>query len=280
MRPRILGPDAQAGYCLQRELNAASVSTLRALGPIDRLSVNLDGTLTSRTAHRLAALASVRWLWLWCDVTPAAVKRLIRIPGLEAVDVLRVEGKGRLSGFADAADLRTFRANCGLPARDVIAIGACRGLRELGLQGAALAPNALDALIAMPELQSLDIEHTAFDDAMAQCLSASASLRWLEAGATKLTRTGLSHLTRMPQLKGLDLWATPLAAEDFELLRAFPHLEYVSLGGYTDMPLDGTRVVPLLLSLPALKRVWLDGVSLNREQIAALQARLDHVRIT
>lgn len=47
-----------------------------------------------------------------------------------------------------------------------------------------------------------------------------------------------------------------------------------------DVPLDGKIIVPLLLALPAMKRVWLDGVMLDRDQIAALEARFESVRIT
>lgn len=207
------------------------------------------------------------------------MNRLIVMPGLEMVDVLTINGKGRLSGFVNAKGLHTLRANCALRARDVIAIADCAGLRELGIQRAELSTKALDALCAMPALERLDLEATRFDDGMVERLCESTSLNWLELGATGLTRRGLQYLTRMRQLRGLDLWATPLAIKDFELLREFPALEYVSLGGYIDASLDGEVLVPMLLSLPALKRIWLDGVKLDREQRAALEGRFKDLRI-
>lgn len=115
---------------------------------------------------------------------------------------------------------------------------------------------------------------------MAGRLSDAPALEWLEIGATRVTCAGLAQLSRIERLRGLDLWATSLREEDFELLHRFPALEYVSLGGYDDAPLDGKIIVPLLLALPAMKRVWLDGVTLDRDQIEALEARFESVRST
>jgi hypothetical protein len=83
----------------------------------------------------------------------------------------------------------------------------------------------------------------------------------------------------------LDLWATPLQDQDFELLQRLPALEYLSVGGYrygNEVPpsLDTARLLPLLLSLPALKRLWLDGVRLDPEETATLKKKLDSLQVT
>jgi len=135
-------------------------------------------------------------------------------------------------------------------------------------------------LLSVPRLRSLDLEGTRFDDTMAERLGDAPALEWLEIGATRVTCAGLAQISRIERLRGLDLWATPLREDDYELLRRFPALEYVSLGGYDDAPLDGKTIVPLLLALPAMKRVWLDGVTLDRDQIETLEARFESVRIT
>jgi hypothetical protein len=278
-------PDADGCYWLRRTPTIENVRAFHAVGPIDKLSIaktrpiTKTRPLTAERAQPLRALPSVRWLWLWCETTRAAIKHVVAIPGLEILDVLNIKGSGKLSGFASAPRLHTFRANCSLHERDVLEIAECYSLRELGIQRADLTDRALDALLALPNLESLDIEGTVFDDRMAERLSASESLQWLEIGATRLTRRGLEHLCTMPRLRGLDLWATPLAAEDYELLNRLPALEYVSIGSYDETPLDGERLVPLLLSLPALKRVWLDGVTLDRAKVAALEGHVESVRV-
>ena len=85
----------------------------------------------------------------------------------------------------------------------------------------------------------------------------------------------------MKQLRSLDLWATNLVEDDFDLLRQLPALEYISIGGYAHLPsLDSKKIVPLLLSLPALKRVWLDGASITKTERDALEEKLEELRIT
>lgn len=277
---RIIGPDTKGAFSMRRQINAASICAFRKIGPVDMLSITRPCTINARSACRLRALPSVRRLWLWCDVTRAAIRHLVSMPGLEVMDVLDIKGKGALSGFDRATQMHSFRSNCGLSCRDVVAIAECSTLRQLGIQNAELTPKALDALCSLPHLESLDLEGTQFDDAMARRMSESLSLKWMELGATRLTRSGLESLLLMTQLRGLDLWATQLAVEDFVLLRNLPALEYVSIGGYIDTPIDGSALMPSLLSLPALKRVWLDGVTLDSAQIALLERRFDVVHIS
>lgn len=273
-------PDAQRVYSLGPRLTDDAVRALRAVGSIERLSIGRGRLLTAKRARRLLELPPTRWLWLWRDATRAAIRRIVRIPELETLDVLSLCGPGALSGLQHATGLRTLRINGGLHARDLRGIAQCPSLEELGAQGAELTHRALDALLSVPRLRSLDLEGTRFDDTMAERLTDAPALECLEIGATRVTCAGLAQLSRIERLRGLDLWATPLREDDYELLHRFPALEYVSLGGYDDAPLDGKIIVPLLLALPAMKRVWLDGVTLDRDQIAALEARFESVRIT
>ncbi len=273
-------PDAQGFHTLTPALAPEAIQAFRALESIDRLSIVAGRLLNARRAKRLHALPSTRWIWLRADTTRAAIRQVLRIPGLHTLDVLALRGPGALSGFGDTSTLRTLRMNYSLHARDLLGIAECRSLENLGAQGAELTPRALDALLAMPRLRALDLECTDFDDRMAARVCTSTTLEWLDLGNTRLTRSGLAQLVRMPQLRGLDLWAIPLTEADFALLRELPVLEYLSLGGYDDAPLDGAKLLSLLLAMPALKRMWLDGVRLDADQIATLRARFDSVRIS
>lgn len=273
-------PHSQAEATLDPHLRPEAIRALAAAGPIECLTLGYGRLLDARRAKRLHALPPTRRLWLLGRTTRAAIRQIACIPGLETLDVMQLCGPGAVSGLGDAATLRTLRINGWLHARDLRGIGACPSIETLGAQGAGLTPRALDALLAMPRLRNLDLEGTDFDDAMAARVSRSATLEWLELGATRLTRSGLAHLVRMPGLRGLDLWATPITEADCALLCELPMLEYVSLGGYDGAPLDGAKLLPLLLAMPALKWVWLDGVRLDAGQIATLEARFDSVRIS
>lgn len=273
-------PHSRAEVTLDPQLRPDAIRALAAGGPIECLTFGHGRLLDARRAKHLHALPPTRWLWLRGATTRAGIRQIIRIPGLETLDVMQLRGPGAVSGFGDVAGLRSLRINGWLHARDLRGIAASPSIETLGAQGAELTPRALDALLAMPRLRALDLEGTDFDDAMALAVSRSTTLEHLELGKTRLTGTGVAHLARMPRLRGLDLWATPVSEADCAMLRELPALEYVSLGGYDDAPLDGAALLPLLLAMPALKRVWLDGARLDRDQIAALEARFESVRIS
>jgi len=273
-------PDARGWHSLAPALDPDAIGAFRVLESIDKLSIPAGRLVNAHRAKRLHALPPTRSLWLQADTTRAAIRQLVRIRGLETLVAFGVRGPGAISGLGETSTLRTLRIDHCLHARDLCGIAGCRSLEDLGAQGAELTPRALDALLALPRLRALDLECTGFDDAMAAAVSTSSTLQWLDLGKTRLSRAGLAHLVRMPRLRGLDVWATRLTETDLTLLGELPALEYVSLGGYFDAPLDGGLLMPMLLAMPALKRVWLDGVRLDRDQIAALEARFDHVRIS
>ena len=157
----------------------------------------------------------------------------------------------------------------------------CSTLRELGIQNAELTSEVIESLMDLKHLRVLDVEGTCFNDEMAEKVASSKRLEVLDIGATKITRAGLQHLVSMRRLRSLDLWATKLTEEDLALLVQMPNLAYLSVGNCDGLPsLDATRMVALLLSLPALKRVWLDGIALTAAQKDALQAKLETVRVT
>jgi hypothetical protein len=274
-------PDAHGGYRIE---GTPTAEAIRALGParhIEKLSITRARLLTVELAKQFRLFQSVRWMWLWCDVTRAAMRHVVRVPGLQVLDVLDIKAPGKLEGFDAAPSLHTVRANHYLREEDVLAITRCPTLQELGIQGAELTPRVLAALLNLRELRALDVEGSAFDDRMAANLSESKALEALDVGGTKLTRAGLQQLTSMKQLRSLDLWATKVTEDDLELLGDLPRLEYVSVGNVDGLPsLDAAKLVPLLLALPSLKRVWLDGVTVTEAQKAALQAKLESVRIT
>jgi hypothetical protein len=273
--------DSRGWYAIEGVPTSEAIEALRQVGPIDKLSLVKGPVITVKVAKLLCSLPFVEWLWLWCDVTRAAVSQVIRVPGLVSLDLLAIRKPGTLSGFEQASTLRVLRANQSLEEKDLIAIAKAPRLHELGAQGADLTPKALDALLSLPELGSLDLEGTLFNDEMAHLIGQSTSIHSLDLGATKLTRRGLEFLSSMKQLRSLDLWATSLRERDLELLRSFPHLEYVSVGGYAGSDsLDAAYLVSLFGSLPSLKRVWLDGVDIAEAELAVLRERLTSVRVT
>lgn len=274
-------PDKHGCYSLEGGIPLQAMEELAQLGVVERLSITKMPLLTIKLAERLERIR-VKRLWLWCRVTARAMRHVIRIPSLRELDVFGIERSGRLPSFGDALQLQVLRANHGMSEDDLCQVAQCAGLRHLGAQGAELTRTSLSAILALPALNELDLESTHFDDAMAKRLSRSTTIQSLDIGATRLTRVGLAHLVQMPQLRALDLWATRIGHDDLGLLRTLPDLEYVSLGSDdgADAALDPNAVTKLLLDLPSLKRVWLDGVGLEASQRAALEAKLESLRVT
>lgn len=266
---------------LSGKITPADIRNLRAKGAIHELKLSKLRTLTVKLAQALPALISVEQLWLWCDVTRKAMHHVIKTPGLRVLDILAIEGPGKLVGFADASSLEIFRANFYLSEDDVAEVLQAPSLIELGIQSATLSPPIVDMMLAHPHLAAVDMEGTEFDDAMALTLSASKKIHSLDIGATKITGTGLAHLTRMTQLKSLDLWATQVTIADLDLLTQLPQLEYLSLGNFDHMPsLDAAELIPKLEALPALNNLWLDGIKVDEQQEVRLRARFTRVNIT
>lgn len=262
-------------------VSAQAIRDLGRIGNIDKLSVTQDSCLTTELAQAFRTLKSVKQLWLWCDVTPPAMQHVTSVPDLRVLDVLHIRRPGHLKAFRNAGSLEQFRCNTGLTERDLLSVCTCRSLREIGAQSATLSQNVIEALLHLPALQSIDIEGSNFNDEMANQIGTSKRLRSLDIGATRITRSGLDAISRMEQLTSLDLWATNITENDLDLLARLPHLEHLSLGNVEGVPsFDASAILPKLLSLPSLKRIWLDGIALHPDQRATFEAKCNTVRVT
>lgn len=266
---------------LQGHITAARILDACADAPIGQLSISRSAWFGVKAASALPALRSVERLWLWCAVTRPAMRHVIATTGLRVLDLLQIKGPGRLRDFADAHTLEVFRCNHCLREDDLLELSRCPSLREIGVQGADLTPRAWNALLRLPALQSLDLEGTAFDDRMAAGLLRAPALSALDLGATRITRVGLAHIARMHRLRSLDLWQTALEVGDLEPLADLPALEYLSFGEVEGAQRhDAGALVQRLVAMPALRRVWIDGIALSAAQRATLVARFPDAKIT
>jgi len=207
------------------------------------------------------------------------MRNIITIPNLEVIDILEIRHPGKLVNFAGASKLREFRCNHYMIEDDLIEIAKLPALQELGAQNSAVTPKALEALLHIQTLESLDLEATLFNDAMATIVAKSKIIKHLHIGASNVTSKGLSKITRMEQLQSLDIWANDINEKDLELLYSLPKLEYLSIGGVEEQTLLTSKcVLPFLNKMPSLKKVWLDGVSLTECEEKELTERYEYFR--
>ena len=275
-----ISTDPRGWYTLEHDIDPAVVEQLRQVGPIDKLSATKIPLVTVKLARRLSGLR-VHNLWLWSDVTRRAMRQIVQIQGLRVLDVLCMKGPGKLENFRRAETLETFRANHYMTEADLMEVTQCTQLVELGAQGAELSTKSVAAILALPNLTSLDLESTRFNDSIAKKVSRSKTIESLDVGATHVTGVGLEHLAQMKQIRSIDLWATDITEADLRLLLEMPNLEYVSLGNCDGcQQLDAEKVASVILESPSLKRVWLDGIRLNEVQKSALETKLECLRVT
>lgn len=269
-------------YVLEGPIAPEQMAALADGALIERLWWGRGPRVTLQVARRLASLR-VRDLSLWTTVNRYALRQIVRMPDLQSLALLHLSGPGRLKDFRLAKSLRSFSCVCcsDLASEDLLELATCTSLEELRIQGARLDRASLAAILALPHLRLLDLESSNLDDAMVRRIGRSTTITSLEIGGTRLTREGLRHLVNMQQLEALDIWATRLSLEDLRLLPALRRLEYLSLGEYDGIhSLDPAGVVEVLLAMPSLKRVWLDGVHLDTAQKAMLEARFEHFQHT
>jgi hypothetical protein len=248
--------------------------------PLDQLSVNLVSLLGVRDVRTLRAWRSApQRLWLASKVTRPAASGLFEWPGLEVMDLLHLQGPGVLRGVHRACTLTTLRAPHSLSEQDLLQIARSETLCELGAMSADLTRRAFGHLLDMPALIKLDVEGAHFSDAMARRLAQAGRITQLEAGNTALTGVGLRSLARMPTLRLLDIWANDVNTDDIACLRDLPALESLTVGEFTGHPrLDAQALVQHLLAMPALQRVWIDGVPKQPELMQQLTEKIEKVR--
>jgi hypothetical protein len=163
-------------------------------------------------------------------------------------------------------------------------------LTHIGLQNCQLDVPVCRSIVRLSKLRHLDIEGSNIDDDMIDIVSRNPTLTHLDLGNTPITARGLAYLCRMRQLELLDLWETAIGVDDLRQLEALDHLAYVSIGKVDGSVTEGVRVegnpsvdaqavVDLLLRMPSLKHVWLDGLRLAPAQVRALEEKLESLRL-
>jgi hypothetical protein len=236
-----------------------------------------DGKLIDLgAAECIATAASVRRLSVWSRVTRPAFSRLMNVSGLKEALVSEFAGSGRLRNLDRASDVETLRSLRGLNSIDILEVAKLPKLKSLIAQCSEFGLNATDAIRSMQTLQVIDFEGVLFSDEMAKSLSKSKSLTHLGLPATGLSTISLKHISEMPQLTYLDIWANGFVADDLDVLAGHSNLQILELGGFGDDDDERKRAsayIPKLEKMPALTTVYFEGVHTTQEEAAYLKNR-------
>ncbi len=247
----------------------------------DEIYIRNEKLITERVAKKFNTIHSVHSMELWCDITRAAARYVISLPNLQKLFIFGLKPPGKLAGCKDAECLTDLRCDFDLREADLIELAKLPVLTTLGAQYAEITVKALELLLEMPSLTSLDFESSNFNDEFAYVVSQSKRITKLEIGGTEITRKGLKNICSMKQLKELDIWATSTGEQEIDMLSSLPNLEYLSIGGHeeqTKFTAEGT--LPRLQKIKSLKRIWLDGLRVTKDEWEYLNSRYEHVRVT
>jgi hypothetical protein len=258
-------------------LNDKHIVQFRECPHFDEFYLRGADLFTVSDAKKIEFIKSVFSITIWCNVTRAAVNSLIQRPNLKELILFGLKRSGRISGFENAQNLRHFQCMYGINGNDLLEICKIPNLEKLGAQQAQITELAIAAILNKSQLTEIDFECSNFNDEFATIISQSKTITTLELGATEITNVGLEKICSMTQLKGLDLWATDVGEAEIDMLAQLPNLEYLSVGGLDKQKLTAKNVLPKLYRLPALKRVWLDGLQLTDVERKELGERFDQV---
>lgn len=262
-------------------MNDGHIASLLETEHFDNVYIRSKKRLRAADAKKFALIRSASDITIWCDISRAAIHYFISRPNLESLSIFKLKSPGRLRGFEDAIQLKHFSCMYGLNEADLIEIATLPKIEKLSAQGAQVTEGAIQALLRNKTLQEIDFEGSGFDDGLAKSVSQSTTITGLELGSTKITKAGLACICGMAQLKKLDIWWANIEEADLEMLQRLPNLEYLSIGGHdqqTDFTPEGT--FPHLFRMPALKKVWLDGLNVTKAQWRELNERFEEVRVT
>lgn len=266
--------DAPVSLRLEGEIDLARLQALAAQGRVDTLTLYSAELLDSSLAAGLAEAQEIGHLRLLCPVTRSALRRVIGLPGLHTLELSALRAPGRLGGFDKISNLLSVIAPHCLRESDLRAIAGSPRVHTLDAHASKLTARALDAVLDMPQLECLLLGGGALTDALAPQLPRGRRIRALNLAYTPLSRRGLAQVLRMPALRELDLWSTPLQLDDLDLLADLPQLESLSLGHWDDeRKFDGAALFAKLSPPPGLRKVSLDGVLLDPPTRTAFKAR-------
>ena len=252
--------------------------TLASTPHFDEIKMHVPDLITTNKAKAFAKVRSVHRLFIWSSVTRAAIRHFISRPNLRELILFQLKPSGRLEDFDQATGVTYFSSMWSLSPKDLLEIAKLPQLQKLGAQYANLSDAALEALLEHEHLQEIDFEGTNFNDRHAAMVAKSRKITRLEIGATSISALGLDKICQMQQLKGLDIWASRIRLKDLNRLSALNNLEYLSIGGMEGQTeFNPETIFPILQRLPSVKKIWLDGLTVTKQQRQYLDERYEYV---
>lgn len=150
--------------------------------------------------------------------------------------------------------------------RELGQIGSLHNLRELWIEGAPIADDALAAIAKLGCLEIIKMKNCDVTDSGLRHLAELESLRWLHLEGMAINDRGLAILDSLPQLETLHLLATDIGNPTLARIGSLEQLEWLDL---TDTKITGN--LSELGRLNKLRWLNLSGTPLNDEKLPPLE---------
>jgi len=268
---------------IETPITPNSLKKLSKCNHINKLYAKQDLLLTADIAKKFGTVKSIEELWLWCDVTKAALRYILAIPKLKRLHIFCIKSLGKTDVYSKSMVLETFYCAFSdkLSLGDYKELLSCKTLKNISLMNSDLNIEIINLFLKASHIKSIELEDSNFNDRMAICISKSKSIEKIELGGTLISRIGLEHICNMNQLQSLDIWNTKIQENDLNLLTKLQNLEYLSLGqGYDDNVFGSKSVINSIEPIKSLKRLWLDGIKFDSSEISYLKKRYEKVQIS
>ncbi|MBA4030878.1 MAG: hypothetical protein C0478_08305 [Planctomyces sp.] len=158
------------------------------------------------------------------------LEKLRERPSIAQLDLVgsRVtpEGLAALESFPDL-----FQLNMPAACEDssLAAIGNCRKLRYLRLDGTRVTDEGLKHLARLPGLESIHLRNTRITSQGARHLSDIPTLRRIDLGYTDVDSDALPLLATLPNLESLSLIGTRITSSNFDRFAEMPSLRFLEI---------------------------------------------------
>lgn len=227
---------------------------------------------------------------MWGGYNYAALDalRIVDAPKLEDYFIsdvplrhLQIEAAPRISGLSfqeplppnavvkGVTNLKFFAAG-GATCTDAIVseVLQSKGLKKLTLAFTQLAPETMQSIARLSDLEYLVLTGSPVDDRLVEAIAGLSKLRVLRLDHTHVTNRSISVVSKLKQLELLDLGEQQISAQDASLLiSSLTSLKTLNLAG---LALSEEQHLQKIANLTSLRMLDLSRCELSDEQLASL----------
>lgn len=260
-------------YLLENQFSSEALTKLVQINGLRLLDLRGCGAVNAELLGRLSSMEHLVALRLrGYNVDDNCVQAVSRFSHLTSF-TLEESPAGNV-GLAALAQLpleslTLFRCNA-INDEGLKIVSRWKKLRSLSLRDMAIRGDFFTELAGLPSLRTLSAVQTMVADAALQHLVDCPQLEELALAQTLVTDNGLEAISRLTNLKRLDLAQTPISDQGLAQLANLKQLEWLNVSGNPGVTDQSTTV---LLNLPELKEVYLDGTSMTQDGLAKLGSR-------